>query len=108
MILLLGYNADVICLQEVDTKIFLLDFLPQFEAEFDGQLKTKGQTPEGSAIFYRKDKFELIDQCDVTLRDELSKSEHHKELWEKISNTEALKGVMDDRSTILQVICCII
>lgn len=54
-----GYNADVICLQEVDRKVFTKDFQPIFKAQgLEGFLKLKnGELGEGSATFYRKSKF---------------------------------------------------
>ena len=56
---LLGYNSDIMCLQEVDRKVYLGELQYVFEQQgFDGSFKAKGgQVVEGSAIFYRKSKF---------------------------------------------------
>lgn len=58
-ILLTGYNSDVICLQEVDTKVFNADLSTALDLlGFDGFYKEKdGEVREGSAIFYRRSKF---------------------------------------------------
>jgi len=54
-----GYNADIICLQEVDKKVFDRDLFPRLEdVGLTGHLRMKfGEVHEGSAIFYRRDRF---------------------------------------------------
>ena len=62
--LFVGYNADLICLQEVDTKLFDNDLTTVLGGQgFKGHLKLKklGQVAEGTAIFYRESKF----RCDL-------------------------------------------
>jgi len=55
-----GYNADIICLQEVDKKVFERDLSPRLrEVGLTGLLRLKcGDVHEGSAIFYRNDRFQ--------------------------------------------------
>ena len=57
----LGYNADVICLQEVDKKVFEKALEPSLQdTGFSGLLSLKcGDVAEGTAIFYRNNKFRL-------------------------------------------------
>jgi len=54
-----GYNADIICLQEVDKKVFERDLSPRLEeVGMTGLLRLKfGEVHEGSAIFFRNDRF---------------------------------------------------
>jgi len=54
-----GYNADIICLQEVDKKVFERDLLPRLEESgLTGHLRLKfGEVNEGSAIFFRGNRF---------------------------------------------------
>jgi len=54
-----GYNADIICLQEVDKKVFDRDLCPRLEElGLSGHARMKyGDVHEGSAIFYRNDRF---------------------------------------------------
>lgn len=54
-----GYNADIICLQEVDKKVFERDLLPRLEeCGLMGHLRLKfGDVHEGSAIFFRGNRF---------------------------------------------------
>lgn len=54
-----GYNADIICLQEVDGKVFDMDLVPFLETScLSGVHMKKGTTPEGLAIFYDTNRFE--------------------------------------------------
>lgn len=56
---LLGYRADVLCLQEVDAKIFDYDLVPVLGyAGYAGAFQRKGQTAEGVAMFYDRKRFE--------------------------------------------------
>lgn len=53
-----GYNSDIICLQEVDTKIFREDLnLLMMEDGLNGSMQRKGAMPEGMATFYDTRKF---------------------------------------------------
>jgi len=54
-----GYNADIICLQEVDKKVFERDLLPRLEeGGLSGHLRLKfGDVHEGSAVFFRCSRF---------------------------------------------------
>lgn len=55
---LLGYCSDVMCLQEVDAKIFDYDFVPVFGYEnYAGVYQRKGTTSEGLATFYNCRRF---------------------------------------------------
>lgn len=67
---LLQYNADVICLQEVDDKMFNLCLQPAMNiAGFDGVFTNKaGKVREGSATFWRKTRFKLLARRDIVLK----------------------------------------
>lgn len=51
-----GYNADLICLQEVDVRVFERDLKRVFRTKnMDGVMAKKGgQVNEGVACFYNK------------------------------------------------------
>jgi 2',5'-phosphodiesterase len=68
---LLQYNADVICLQEVDDKMFQLCLQPALNiAGFDGVYTNKaGKVREGSATFWRRNRFKLLAQRDIALKE---------------------------------------
>lgn len=53
-----GYNSDIICLQEIDSKVFRADLKVMMEEYgFDGAIKRKGAMPEGLVTFYDTQKF---------------------------------------------------
>ena len=60
---LLGFNPDIVCLQEVGTRRYTDYLMPVMEcAGFSGHFAAKaGEMPEGEAILYRRDRFEAID-----------------------------------------------
>lgn len=56
---LIGYNADLMCLCEVDDKIFDMDLTPVFGSKgMAGTFQVKGTTREGLATFWNKERFE--------------------------------------------------
>ncbi|XP_075164290.1 2',5'-phosphodiesterase 12 [Haematobia irritans] len=103
---LLGYNADIICLQEVDMKIFDYDLRPVLEDEtqaFKGIIAQKGTCGEGIATFFRTDRFELIESYSINLGEQIRTLEAFRQLWQKIQNIEKLVERIIDRSTTLQL-----
>ncbi|KAL3854970.1 hypothetical protein ACJMK2_014205 [Sinanodonta woodiana] len=70
---ILGYNNDILCLQEVGRELFRDDLLPSLEAfDFEGHYREKGGgTAEGTAIFFRKSKFRYLGQHDILIIDHL-------------------------------------
>ena len=102
---IVGYNADVMCLQEVDLKIFSKHLKPILNAlGFYGEMKAKGNAPEGTAIFFAQDKFKLIAREHIQLGEYFSASPLMKELYRKISKSEALKKRIENRQTSLEAV----
>ncbi|KAK9821281.1 hypothetical protein WJX74_008549 [Apatococcus lobatus] len=68
---LLGYHADVICLQEVDETAFSRYFQPQFHAAgYDGTYANKaGSVREGEAMFWRRARYRAVTQHKLRLQD---------------------------------------
>lgn len=58
----LGYNADILCLQEVDNKIFQNFLSPILGCEgYNGLFYKKGkEVAEGLACFYRTERFRYV------------------------------------------------
>jgi len=56
---IIGYHADIISLQECDTRFFDRELsLVLNDRGYSGKMKIKSESVgEGSAIFYRKDRF---------------------------------------------------
>uniref|UniRef100_A0AAG5DVT2 2',5'-phosphodiesterase 12 n=1 Tax=Anopheles atroparvus TaxID=41427 RepID=A0AAG5DVT2_ANOAO len=98
---ILGYKGDIICLQEVDSKIFDLDLVPTFQHKnYVGHYRSKGKVAEGLATFYDADKFELLEKDGVVISEIL---ERYPELWEKIQGNKPLVERIANRSTALQL-----
>uniref|UniRef100_UPI0037E8CB34 2',5'-phosphodiesterase 12 n=1 Tax=Semicossyphus pulcher TaxID=241346 RepID=UPI0037E8CB34 len=101
---LAGYNADIICLQEVDKGVFTDSLTPTLDAfGLDGVFIEKEKQHEGLATFYRRSKFQLLSRHDIMLSEALTSDPIHSELLEKVSANDALKDKILHRSTTLQV-----
>ncbi|XP_041747734.1 2',5'-phosphodiesterase 12 [Coregonus clupeaformis] len=99
-----GYNADIICLQEVDKNVFADSLSPALDAfGFDGVFRIKEKQHEGLATYYRRSKFKLLSQHDIMLSGALTSDPIHEELLDRVSSNPALKEKVVQRSTTLQV-----
>ncbi|CAH2104750.1 unnamed protein product [Euphydryas editha] len=97
-----GYNADIICLQEVDFKVFngsLRTFLGCDGLE--GLFYKKGKSvAEGLACFYRKERFKLIGDENIFLATALKNETCLKSIWNGIKDNKPLLERVLDRSTV--------
>ncbi|ELT97737.1 hypothetical protein CAPTEDRAFT_132833 [Capitella teleta] len=102
---ILGYKSDVICLQEVDKKIFNSVLQPIFKQEgYEGSFRSKnGELGEGCATFFRESKFRMVLQSNINLIDNLESEASNKDLLDKITSSEILKEKVLPRKTSLQV-----
>ncbi|XP_045386399.1 2',5'-phosphodiesterase 12 isoform X2 [Lemur catta] len=99
---LTGYNADIICLQEVDRDVFSDSLAPALEAfGLEGVFRIKQH--EGLATFYRKSKFSLLSQHDISFHEALKSDPLHKELLEKLVLYPWAQVRVFQRSSVLQV-----
>ncbi|XP_068605153.1 2',5'-phosphodiesterase 12 [Brachionichthys hirsutus] len=99
-----GYNADIICLQEVDKSVFKDSLSPAMDAfGLDGVFRVKEKQHEGLATFYRRSKFELLSRHDIVLSEALTCDPIHSGLLERVCASGALKQRVQQRSTTLQV-----
>ncbi|XP_017065397.2 2',5'-phosphodiesterase 12 [Drosophila eugracilis] len=102
---IIGYNSDLICLQEVDQRIFdfdLKEILEQPPYNFQGLMAPKGKCAEGVAIFFRKSRFELLDSQVLHLGPNIPKLPVFQSLWNKIKVNSQLADRICARSTTLQ------
>lgn len=99
-----GYNSDILCMQEVDFKVFDLDLIPFLgEQNMNGVHNKKGTTPEGLATFYRTDRFELVESYGLNIGETVKTHPACSELFQKLQYNDKLVVRLTDRSTTLQV-----
>ncbi|KAL0180654.1 hypothetical protein M9458_023060, partial [Cirrhinus mrigala] len=92
-----GYNADIICLQEVDKGVFVDSLSPALDAfGFDGVFRIKERQHEGLATYFRRSKLKLLEQYDVMLSEALTTDPLHRELLEKVSTNPSLKEKIEN------------
>lgn len=99
---LIGYNSDIICLQEVDRKIFETDLYPTLSTFCYGGIFTrKGEDlSEGVATFYDERRFEKI-RTESRVMSQNVQSPGFGSVWEKIEN-ETVKERFLGRNTTVQ------
>ncbi|KAK0179659.1 hypothetical protein PV327_005391 [Microctonus hyperodae] len=101
---LIGYNSDIICLQEVDKKIYENDMKPALSSlNYDGIFNTKGEMSEGLAILYNKIRFELLDTKIEMMKENVNSNEIFKNVWEKITNEDARNRFLNRNTSVLIV-----
>lgn len=99
---LAGYNADLICLQEVDRAVFTDSLVPALDA-FGLQGVFRIKQHEGLATFYRRSKFSLLSQHDISFQEALESDPLHKGLLEKLASYPLAQERVLQRSSVLQV-----
>ena len=102
---LVGYNSDLITLQEVDRKVFQGDLKPILERfGLEGQFAKKGgQVSEGLATFYRKDKFRMLSFDSVFLPDALHQDEQFRFILDRVSSNAELMKSLTNRTTTVSI-----
>ncbi|GJQ66888.1 hypothetical protein Trydic_g7910 [Trypoxylus dichotomus] len=103
---LLGYNGDIICLQEVDRKVYTYDLEPVFSSlNYGSNFMLKGgQVAEGLACFYDNSRFRFIEEASIVIADEIGNNSIFALIWEKICTNEKLKERLLNRTTALQTV----
>jgi 2',5'-phosphodiesterase len=103
---LIGYNADIVCLQEVAMKSFDVSLLPVLnEQGYDGHYAMKtGQLHEGEAIFFHTSKYTSISSHVISLRKFFSEDPECAELFIELQKSPVIVTSIMDKPTILQVV----
>ena len=101
MYLSAGYKADIICLQEVDSKVFDADLEPMFSSlGYQGIFSKKGgQVSEGVACLFNTDKFQLLESSSYIVASELPVNPLLADMWEAVQKNEKLSSRVLDRTT---------
>ncbi|XP_022232053.1 2',5'-phosphodiesterase 12 isoform X2 [Drosophila obscura] len=103
---LIGYNTDLICLQEVDQKIFDVDLKNVLEMpphNFYGMMAPKGICTEGVSVFFRRSRFDLLGSHVLHLGKSIPSLSIFEPLWNKIKTNKQLAARICNRSTTLQI-----
>lgn len=102
----LGFHADIMCMQEVDLKIFEGDLLPVFSSEgYDGVHDLKGgKVSEGVAAFWRNSRFRSIDHRRLVVADAIENEERFAHIKRCITENELLKDDILKRTTAVQTV----
>ncbi|XP_054168298.1 2',5'-phosphodiesterase 12-like [Oppia nitens] len=105
---IIGYNADICCLQEVDKYVFNNDLKPILSSLKDKKFRSffseKGNTGEGLATFVNENRFEVINTEKVNISNELKTNPIFDNLLHNISANEKLFDRLMARKSIIQVI----
>jgi len=103
---LMGYHADIICLQEVDQKVFDWDLEPTLTSlGFSGVFHKKGgQVSEGLSCFFHTSKFRMIGAVSYSLSEELPTNALLSDIWSAVKANEQLSKRILQRTTILQLV----
>ena len=102
---LIGYNTDIITLQECDKKVFQRDLTPILDnVGLSGEFAKKGgQVTEGLATFYRRDKFDLISFDSVFLPEALNNDDSYSYILDKVKNNSKLMETLTNRTTTMSL-----
>ncbi|XP_060517437.1 2',5'-phosphodiesterase 12-like isoform X2 [Cylas formicarius] len=101
-----GYNADIICMQEVDELHFKSFFKEKMqELGYKAVFHRKGNNlPEGLACFFDSLRFKLLSFKQVVLRCEVERRKQFSEIAHLLNQNQALKHEFMKQNTSLQVI----
>ena len=102
---LLGYNADIICLQECDQKVFNAFLQPTMkDAGFAGYYMRKaGEMPEGEALFYRNSKFSVIRESGMILSEAVN-FKCNKHIFNTLEGCPELLESLKKRTAVGQIV----
>ncbi|XP_011338566.1 2',5'-phosphodiesterase 12 isoform X2 [Ooceraea biroi] len=99
---IIGFNSDIICLQEVDRTVYERDLLSSLcTLNYDGVFVTKNEISEGLATFFNQERFEKLGfQFNVMAQN--TDVPRFATVWSKINN-EKTKERFLKRNTTIQV-----
>ncbi|KAF5285649.1 hypothetical protein FQR65_LT13078 [Abscondita terminalis] len=101
---LVGFKADIICLQEVDFHIFSSYYTKKVTSKYKGMYHKKGNTmPEGLACFFNVNRFRLVESKHLVFSEELGANPLFNDTWEILNDCETLKDTLMKQKTSLQL-----
>ncbi|CAH1989855.1 unnamed protein product [Acanthoscelides obtectus] len=102
---LLGYKADIICLQEVDIVHYHKFFGPKMrENSYYGVFRKKGnRLTEGLACFVRRNRYSLMSSRHLVYSQEVKKKQY-SHIWKHLAKNKKVADVFLKQHTSLQVV----
>lgn len=101
---IVGYNTDILCMQEVDAKVFDFDLIPFLgEQNMSGIHHKKGTTAEGLSTFYRSDRFEMVENFSLNIGETMRTHDACQDLFAKLQYNQQLVTRITDLATTLQI-----
>ncbi|XP_011313372.1 2',5'-phosphodiesterase 12 isoform X2 [Fopius arisanus] len=101
---LIGYNSDILCLQEVDKKVYECDLMPALSSlNYSGTFTTKGDTREGLAVFYDQNRFQMLDKKCIVMGKNIEVNQAFSRIWDKIHNEKARQCFLERNTSLLIV-----
>lgn len=103
---ILGYNGDIICLQECGCRLFKNYLNPVMKSKgYTGLAMYKGGVmPEGEAIFFRDSKFSLVSEQHIVIKDSFLSDPCNKDLLQKVEVVPKVLEKLASRTTIAQIV----
>eukprot|EP01006_Ploeotia_vitrea_P066507 TRINITY_DN95108_c0_g1_i1.p1 TRINITY_DN95108_c0_g1~~TRINITY_DN95108_c0_g1_i1.p1 ORF type:complete len:601 (+),score=60.99 TRINITY_DN95108_c0_g1_i1:142-1803(+) len=99
-----GWDADIVALQEVGRSVWQNYFYRTMQPLYDGVMDCKaGSVPEGLALLWKKEKYTLEGHDRLVLK-EVFQQEQFKELREAMKEHVHLLDVLQQVTTVLQVV----
>ncbi|KAG8176860.1 hypothetical protein JTE90_027164 [Oedothorax gibbosus] len=102
---LIGYNSDIICLQEVQDRLFEFDLVPVLKKlGYVGSYNRKGgRRFEGLAMFVHSSKFKILKEYGVMLNQVIKKQDIYTDLLNKVARNYEDMSKLLLQHTVLQV-----
>nr|XP_023019756.1 2',5'-phosphodiesterase 12-like [Leptinotarsa decemlineata] len=100
---LLGFKADIICLQEIHKKIYKNYFRRQFQINGYYCYYNSSQVSEGFGLFIRQWNFRHVHSMHVQFGQEVQSNPNYSYIWDLIKRNEDLKNEFVKMPTSLQV-----
>uniref|UniRef100_L7LZY6 2',5'-phosphodiesterase 12 n=1 Tax=Rhipicephalus pulchellus TaxID=72859 RepID=L7LZY6_RHIPC len=103
---LLGYKGDLMCLQEVDRRVFQQDLEPILGDHGFSGFYTEKCSPmaEGVACFYRLSKFRALHERSIVLATEMTQEPVLSDILASINKNEQLRDRILNLPTALQIL----
>lgn len=101
---IIGYKSHIICLQEVDTRVFEYDLTAFLKTQYKGIFNKKYSVEEGVAIFFDRNRYKLLSNSCCYLGMEVDTNELFQDIWDKVKNIDGLAERLRGLGTVAQAV----